>query len=237
MAFDKKMMLAEASTNLPPKDALSKLGYILFPTDIAPREADVLRDTIFKAGQAGARCLLDDPGVRDIVIKLREQLSDAALMRASAVAVQAIAFDKNPDANWKVSWHQDLIFPFASQPNKRGFDLPSKKDGVDYARPPMEVLEELLAVRFHLDDCGETNGPLRVAPGSHRHGILRSTEIPDYVARYGETKCLANTGDALLLKPLLLHASSPAINPQHRRVLHLVYCSGEAISEKWYRSI
>jgi len=230
-------MLTKTGGKLSPKDALSKLGYALFPADIAPLKTNILHSTVFKAGQAGARCLLDNPNVRDIAVKLREQLSAAGLMQVRAVAVQAIAFDKNPDANWKVSWHQDLMFPFASRPTERGFDLPSIKEGIDYARPPMDVLEELLAVRLHLDDCDETNGPLRIAPETHRHGILRSVEIPDYVARHGETKCLVNAGEALLMRPLLLHASSPAINPKHRRVLHLVYHSGKAISEKWYRSV
>ena len=129
------------------------------------------------------------------------------------------------------------MFPFARPVTTPGFDLPSVKDGIDYARPPRSVLEDLLAVRLHLDDCDETNGPLRVAPGSHRHGILKSTEIHRTVEHHGETLCLAKTGQALLMRPFLLHASSPATTPKNRRVLHLVYHSGKPISESWHRSI
>ena len=226
-----------AGSDLLPQAALGELGFALFPSDLNLEAAKVLRSTIFKTGQAGARCLLDEPAVHDAAIALRMQLAAAGLLRPDAIAIQAIAFDKSPEANWKVSWHQDLMFPFAGRPSKVGFDLPATKEGVDYARPPKEVLEDLLAVRLHLDDCDETNGPLRVAPGSHRHGILRSVEIPDFVARHGEVRCLANAGEALLMKPLLLHASSPAMAPRHRRVLHLVYHSGQPIAETWHRGV
>jgi ectoine hydroxylase-related dioxygenase (phytanoyl-CoA dioxygenase family) len=90
---------------------------------------------------------------------------------------------------------------------------------------------------LHLDDCDEVNGSLRVAPGSHRAGILKSTEIARAVAEHGEVPCLAKEGEALLMRPLLLHASSPARVPRHRRVLHLVYYSGERIAERWHREI
>jgi ectoine hydroxylase-related dioxygenase (phytanoyl-CoA dioxygenase family) len=48
----------------------------------------------------------------------------------------------------------------------------STKDGVLHVRPPAEVMARMLAVRVHLDDCGESDGPLRVLPGSHKHGLL-----------------------------------------------------------------
>lgn len=153
------------------------------------------------------------------------------------MAIQAIAFDKTRDVNWKVTWHQDLIFPFARPVQSDAFALPSRKDGVDYARPPTSILESLLAVRIHFDDCGSDNGPLRVSPGTHRHGIIRSTDIAATVAQHGEAECVARACDALLMKPLLLHASSPASVPGHRRVLHLVYHTGERVSEPWHRAV
>jgi ectoine hydroxylase-related dioxygenase (phytanoyl-CoA dioxygenase family) len=111
------------------------------------------------------------------------------------------------------------------------------KDGIDYAHPPREVLERLLAVRIHLDDCDATNGPLRVSPGTHALGIIPSSEIAATVERHGDTTCLADAGDALLMRPLLLHASSRATAPKHRRVLHLVYYAGPAVAERWYRAV
>lgn len=64
-----------------------------------------------------------------------------------SVAIQAIAFDKNPAANWKVAWHQDLMFPVAGPATASGYELPVIKDDAYYARPPSEVVQELLVVR------------------------------------------------------------------------------------------
>lgn len=77
---------------------------------------------------------------------LLAELREAGVPPAGSVAVQAIAFDKTPSANWKVTWHQDVMFPFAAPVSHPDFDVPSVKDGVPFARPPREVLEEMLAV-------------------------------------------------------------------------------------------
>lgn len=217
--------------------SIHETGFTLYEPGMATEVRSDLRDQIFVEGRAGVRCLLDHPLVRSVAIELRHALVAAGHLQPAAVAIQAIAFDKSPGANWKVIWHQDVMFPFASPVSHPGFDFPSTKDGIDYARPPQAVLEDLLAVRLHLDDCDESNGPLRVAPGSHVHGVLRSAGIAGYVERHGQTVCLAREGEALLMKPLLLHASSPAINPRHRRVLHLVYYSGAPMPQRWHRAL
>ncbi len=216
---------------------LAQEGWALFSTAIPPSELDALRDTAFTQGEAGTRCRLDLPVVRQTVLRLRRELAAAGLLPDGSPAIQAITFDKTPGANWKVPWHQDVLFPFARPVTTPGFDLASQKEGVDYARPPRDILENLLAVRLHLDDCDETNGPLRVAPGSHRLGILKNTAIPDSVSTHGEHACLARRGEALLMKPLTLHASSAAASPRHRRVLHVVYYAGPVFTESWYRTI
>jgi ectoine hydroxylase-related dioxygenase (phytanoyl-CoA dioxygenase family) len=84
-------------------------------------------------------------------------------------------------------------------------------------------LEAMLAVRLHLDDCGPDNGPLRVIPGSHRLGRLRRDQIAACRQEIEEVVCNAQAGAALLLRPLLLHASSPARTPSHRRVIHIEF--------------
>lgn len=212
-------------------------GWALVSASVAPSALQELRDTIFAAGSAGTRCLLDLPEVRSVAVILKEELVAAELLPAASVAVQAIAFDKTPDTNWKVAWHQDLMFPFARPVTTQGYDLPSLKDGVDFARPPLPVLEEMLAVRLHLDDCGATNGPLRICPGTHTRGLIPSRECGPRAAEDGEIACLAKEGEALLMRPLLLHASSQARAPSHRRVLHFVYHSGTPLPEEWHRRI
>ncbi len=216
---------------------LAAQGWLFVPTALGGPALANLRASVFAGVETGQRCLLDHPEVRSAAAILREELIQAGHLASSAVAIQAIAFDKNPASNWKVTWHQDLMFPLAQAAKAPGYELACVKGGVPYARPPRRVLEDLLAVRFHLDDCDERNGPLRVISGSHTAGVLSDVEIENAKARGEETVCLARTGEALLMRPLLLHASSPAVEPRHRRVLHLVYHSGTPVAEPWFRAI
>lgn len=220
-----------------PGQQLEGEGWTLVPTGVTPGLLGELRSSIFAEGTAGTRCLLDSPVVTRVARQLREKLSAAGLLARGAVTIQAIAFDKTPGTNWKVAWHQDLMFPFASPVKTPGYELPATKSGIDYARPPLPVLQELLAVRLHLDPCGPANGPLRVSPGSHRHGLIPSKDCARRAAECGEKPALAETGEAILMRPLLLHASSQATQPDHRRVLHLVYHCGEPVAEAWHRAV
>jgi ectoine hydroxylase-related dioxygenase (phytanoyl-CoA dioxygenase family) len=217
--------------------AFEASGWTVTKTSITPAVIEDLRATAFSADAPGQRCLLDQPAVRDAALSLRRGLIDAGFLPSSAVALQAIAFDKNPTTNWKVTWHQDVMFPFAKPVSEPGYSLSRVKDDIAYARPPRHVLEAMLAVRLHLDDCDAENGPLRVATASHLSGILRSDEISRVISKHAEALCLARVGEALVMRPLLLHASSTATNPRHRRVLHIVYHTGDAVTEPWHRSL
>ena len=216
---------------------LARDGYGLLASGLGDDLLDTLRSEAFTEGNAGTRCLLDLPSVQSAALATKHQLITAGILPASAVAIQAIAFDKTPDTNWKVAWHQDLMFPFVARVTSSGYELPSCKSGIHYARPPLDVLEDLLAVRLHLDDCCETNGPLRVSPGTHCLGLIPSSEAAAQAAAHGEVSCHACTGEILLMRPLLLHASSQAASPDHRRVLHIVYHSGRPLPECWFRNI
>jgi ectoine hydroxylase-related dioxygenase (phytanoyl-CoA dioxygenase family) len=212
-------------------------GWTRVTTGIEAESLERLRAEAFTEGVAGTRCLLDLPVVRTTAIRLKRELIASGHLPPSAVAIQAIAFDKTPATNWKVAWHQDLIFPVADAEPGYGFELATKKAGVDHARPPLQVLEDLLAVRLHLDPCDADNGPLRVSPGTHRRGLVPSTESAALAARNGEISCLAGEGEAILMRPLLLHASSQANTPRHRRVLHFVYHPAASASVKWHRCV
>ena len=92
-------------------------------------------------------------------------------------------------------------------------------------QPPVAVLERMLTVRLHLDDCGADNGPLRVVRGSHAHGRLTDGQAKRWEQTGEVVACLVPKGGALLMRPLLLHASAPAEAPRHRRVIHLEYAA------------
>lgn len=216
---------------------LEEDGFTILPSSLAQTNRHELRDTLFSSENAGERCLLDQPNVRKAALILKRELIKSGHLPPDSIAIQAIAFNKTSAKNWKVAWHQDLMFPFANRVTSQGFDLPTVKQGIDFARPPGFVLNRLLAVRLHLDDCDATNGPLRVSPGTHRAGILKTAEIADCVAKHGEIPCLAAKGQLLLMRPLCIHASSQATEPKNRRVLHFVYDSGEPLPEPWHRAV
>jgi ectoine hydroxylase-related dioxygenase (phytanoyl-CoA dioxygenase family) len=82
----------------------------------------------------------------------------------------------------------------------------------------------MLLVRIHFDECGADYGPLRVIPGSHNHGFLSDRQIQDW-PKSRAVMCVAKRGDAILMRPLLLHSSPPATAPSSRRVIHLEFAA------------
>lgn len=145
------------------------------------------------------------------------------LLGSSACLVRAILFDKTAEANWKVAWHQDLSIAVKERREVSGYGPWSMKASVQHVQPPREVLENMLTVRLHLDDCDAENGPLKVLPGSHASGVLSAEAVRSWSTRAAPLVCEIPSGGALLMRPLLLHASSSASSPRHRRVVHLEF--------------
>jgi ectoine hydroxylase-related dioxygenase (phytanoyl-CoA dioxygenase family) len=139
--------------------------------------------------------------------------------------VRGILFDKIPDANWKVPWHQDVTIAVQDKVETEGFGPWSVKADVLHVQPPASILECMLSVRLHLDDCGEENGALRVISGSHNRGRIPEDKIQSIRGTSQNVVCNVKTGGALLMRPLLLHASSPSRIPAHRRVVHIDFAA------------
>ena len=172
---------------------------------------------------AGSRLLLRLAWCQDLAVRLRSALAKRQLLPPDAVAVQCTLFDKGPSKNWLVSLHQDRSIPVRSKVEGHGLTGWSEKEGDIFVQPPVSVLEQLTAVRLHIDDCPAESGALRVVPGSHLDGILSQAQSDASRATQGELVVPASEADALLMKPLVLHASSKATSGARRRVLHFVY--------------
>jgi hypothetical protein len=80
---------------------------------------------------------------------------------------KAIYFDKTPESNWYVTWHQDTIINVKEKIETEGFTGWTKKNDVHGVCPPEDFLKDTITIRIHLDDTDETNGALKVIPGSH----------------------------------------------------------------------
>ncbi|MCA9319557.1 MAG: phytanoyl-CoA dioxygenase family protein [Planctomycetes bacterium] len=174
---------------------------------------------------AGTRRGLLRPHVRALVCSGPVRNLAETVLGPHCLAIGATLFDKRRDANWLVSWHQDLTVALESKMNTPGYSSWSIKGGVPYAQPPREVLESLLAIRVDLDGSDATNGPLRVLPGTHRQGVLDHLDIQRCSRSITPRICPIEPGGALLMRPLLLHASSRATSPRRRRIIHVLFSS------------
>lgn len=212
-------------------------GYFIADGIVSADEVDRLRHAIAdlpqseqvrrRQGVYGVRNLLQIcPAVREVARDTRVRQFATAILGENAFAVRAVFFDKVPGANWSLFWHQDNIIAVADRIEAPGFSGWSKKAGVWQVQPPVEILGRMLAIRIHLDDCGPANGPLRVLPGSHRHGWI-DDQLDAWKGRVPEILCVAQAGGIVGMCPLTLHASAPAQSPNHRRVIHIEYANEE----------
>lgn len=184
------------------------------------------------------RLLLDGdrrrPGVRRVIDR---SPAIAACVAASSIdqlpravagqgarIIRSLIFDKTPETNWLVPWHQDPTIAVRERYDINGYGPWNNKDGVPHCQPPLEILRSIVVIRIHLDDCPVEKGPLRVIPRSHRLGVLDDQRIDELAAAGPIVDCTARRGDAVLLTPLTIHSSAKATAPHaRRRVLHLEY--------------
>jgi ectoine hydroxylase-related dioxygenase (phytanoyl-CoA dioxygenase family) len=175
--------------------------------------------------RGGLRNLLDLPEMRDLSASKEVVSLVHPILGPDAFPVRGIFFDKKDGANWKVPWHQDVTIAVTDRIEVDGYSPWSVKQGVQHVQPPSNVLEAMLTVRLHLDDCPESNGALRVIPKSQHHGKLSQSQTDTMVKKNNGVVCEVKSGGALLMRPLLLHASSAVESPNHRRVIHFDYAN------------
>lgn len=175
----------------------------------------------------GVRNLIEmSPTVRKLAVRPELWQFVSAVLGPDAFACRAVFFDKTPDANWALGWHQDSVISVAEKMETPGFIAWGRKAGVWQVQPPPEILSRMLTLRVHLDDCGSQNGALRVLPGSHRLGWIED-ELAEWKRRVDEVVCAVSAGDVVAMCPMTLHASSRAEVPRHRRVIHIEYAVEE----------
>jgi hypothetical protein len=155
----------------------------------------------------------------DLLLAARQHLE------AEPHLVRAIYFDKSPHNNWFVTWHQDRTVSVSERFDAEGWGPWSRKAGAWHVQPPLEVLEQMVTIRLHLDEASAANGCLKVLPGSHRLGLLDAAEIAARVAASPVVPCPSAPGGAVVMRPHILHASEKSTSPQPRRILHFEYAS------------
>jgi hypothetical protein len=139
--------------------------------------------------------------------------------------VRILLFDKTPEANWGVPWHQDRTIAVKQRHDFEGYGPWTNKDGVLHVEPPVAMLEDMLTLRLFVDDCAWDDGPLEVARGSHGVGRIAAADIRRIVEKSDIFIGAGQAGDVLAMKLLAVHSSKRAESPAHRRVLHVDYAS------------
>lgn len=198
-------------------------GFVLVPDVIPAGECEAIAELVTLGRDAvGSRCLLPEAWCARLAKRVQNTAAVSELVPADYAAVQCTYFEKSAERNWLVPIHQDLSIPVAERVDDPALGGWSEKEGSLFVRPPVETLEQLVAVRLHLDPCSVDDGPLRVVPGSHRLGCV-SADVAVEMRRASETACPSERGGILALRPLLLHASSKSTGTSRRRVLHFLF--------------
>ena len=151
----------------------------------------------------------------------------ASLLGRVARPVRAVLFNKTPETNWSLAWHQDRTICVKAKCDAHGFGNWTTKRGLLHVEPPFELLSRMATLRVHLDDVPATNAPLLIAPGSHVRGRIPMEKIGHTVQTCGMETCLAEAGDIWAYSTPILHSSEAASKPATRRVLQVDYAAEE----------
>lgn len=233
-------------------DQIRERGWSIVESVLSPDDVQRLRRVVDDAvrNQPEDQSVRDRGGVyairnlTEVVPEVRElhahsnvaRLVSAAL-GSQALLVRGLFFDKTASSNWGIFWHQDLSIAVRRRMPINGFSPWSVKAGIPHVQPPPEILDRMLTVRLHLDDCSKACGALRVIPGSHRSAKLSLTETEDLQRSGRPVTCEVASGGALVMKPLLLHSSQKATRDSRRRVLHLEFSAAPLPKPlEWYHA-
>jgi ectoine hydroxylase-related dioxygenase (phytanoyl-CoA dioxygenase family) len=203
----------------------------VFPRHDLEALDEKLRLTPLPRSRAGMRHALRHPAVLEVARDPRLLRTAREGLGKEVFPFRATLFDKSPESNWLVVWHQDTALPLRERHDVAKWGPWSIKDGVIYAHAPASALSSIVALRLHLDDSLLENGPLRVLPGTHTMGVLSDDEIHGLSERITGVDCLAPRGGIVVMRPLLIHASSKSKSETPRRVLHIEYAASPEVGE------
>lgn len=171
------------------------------------------------SGDSELRKLLEGSGPIGCIV--------AGLIGKEVFPVRAISFDKNDINNWALGWHQDRTIAVKRRCDLPGYGPWTRKQGILHVQPPFLVIAGLRTIRIHLDPVSSSNGPLLVAAGSHRLGLVAAEQCKKLAETMPRMACLANAGDIWAYHTAILHASERSEPGQRRRVLQVDYASDQ----------
>ncbi len=218
-------MLPKSATAL--RDRIAEDGCAIIPDVVLADEVAGLLGKLCEKplprSRAGLRHALRHEAIAAFVRHPRLAEIAQEILGSSAIPFRATLFEKSLSSNWLVVWHQDTALPIRHRRESSGWGPWSVKDGIIYAHAPAAALEKVVALRVHLDDSTVENGPLRVLRGTHNIGVLEDDAIHQLAADIAPVDCIVPLGGVIVMKPLVVHASSKSRAEHPRRVLHIEY--------------
>jgi len=203
---------------------------VLGRNDIEPLLEELSRKHLPRS-RAGVRHAMKLPAVFGMASSSQLLEIASEILGGNVIPFRATLFDKSPKANWLVVWHQDTALPLRERRETPGWGPWSVKEGVNYAHAPASALEQVVALRLHLNDSTSENGPLRVLPRTHTLGVLTDDQIRNLAGRVEQVECLVPRGGVLAMRPLIVHASSKSATEAPRSVLHIEYARVHGLSD------
>jgi hypothetical protein len=211
-------------------DGFAVITGVLDYHEIDALKADMHKTPLHRS-RAGARHMLGNAGIAALASDPKLLEIARQILGYEARPFRATLFDKSPSSNWLVVWHQDTALPLLERHEALGWGPWSVKEGVIYAHAPATALEQVLALRIHLDESSDRNGPLRVLPKTHLMGVLTDHAIEQLATQIAPVDCLAATGGVVAMRPLIVHASSKSLIETPRRVLHIEYAARMVVAD------
>ena len=234
-------MALDPATNTNWRERIDRDGFAIIDRVLSPDQVAELLTLTYTRISTNDNGVLERGGevygLRDLLGRIPEvrRLANSpplleivtSIIGPGAFVVRGLFFDKTTTTNWNLPWHQDLTISVRARRDVPGFSPWTMKAGIPHVHAPAELLERMMTLRLHLDDCGPESGPLRVLPGSHTRGKLDPGAVATWAAKAGSiaADCLVPAGGAVVLRPLLLHASASGSREGHRRVIHLEYAA------------
>lgn len=167
----------------------------------------------------------DGPGER-LLLQPPAALNELARrVLPGARPVRVIVFNKNETNNWTLPWHQDRVVAIGKRVETPGFTNWTNKAGIWHAEPPIKFLERMLFARIHLDPADTENGCLQLALGTHTRGKIAAADAEAVANAAPIEDGIAERGDVLFAKALILHRSSPSRTTAGRRAIRIDYCA------------
>jgi hypothetical protein len=210
-------------------------GFAILPDGLTRSEIECLDESLTRnplpRSRAGMRQALRHPAVLAIAREPRLRTIAQEVLGCDPFPFKATLFDKSPVSNWLVVWHQDTALPLRERRELPEWGPWSVKDGVIYTHAPATALSRVAALRLHLHDSMPENGPLRVLPETHTMGVLSDDAIHGRSTQITAFACLVPRDGILVMRPLIVHASSKARGKMQRRVLHIEYAASPSVAD------